>query len=112
LNPDIKAATEDRSRITIEGQLLGSKLLNLAESKIPQLIAEDEPDERCTTCAFRKDTVPNGCIQTVMDALKAVSEGKPFMCHSKHDFICHGYYAARLAVGNKIVKTPWEYSKD
>lgn len=112
MNPDIKAATEDRSRITREGRLLGSKLINLAESKIPQLIAQGEPDERCATCAFRKDTVPNGCIQTVMDALKAVSEGKPFMCHSKSDAICHGYYAARLAVGNKIAKAPWEYSPD
>lgn len=111
MNPDIKAATKDRSRITDQGRLLGSKLIDLAESKIPQLIAEGEPDERCSTCAFRKGTVPNGCIQTTMDALKAVSELKEFICHS-HGQTCYGWYAAVLATEGKIVKVPWEYSKD
>ncbi len=99
---------------------MGENLVRLVEPWIGHLAAEGEPDERCRSCAFTAGTVPNGCIQTQMDALKAVVEKIPFTCH-QHDRegqICHGWFAARVAMRHAeevkgpapVTSCPWEFS--
>lgn len=114
-------ATRDHSRVTPEGRAVGAQLVRLTEKAIKALAAEGEPDERCKSCAFRLGTVPNGCPQTQMDAVKAVIEGVPFNCH-QHDRLgqsCHGWYAARVAlrraevargVPPPVTTCPWDFS--
>ena len=106
----------DHKRVTAEGKKLGEQLVRINEAGIRKLEKDGEPDERCKTCAFRLGTVPNGCPQTVLDALKAVTEGVPFLCHSHQDEngeffkICHGWYAARVALKGLTFKMPYEFS--
>lgn len=52
---------------------------------------------RCDDCAFRKGTLPNGCSETLMDAIKCVVELNPFYCHKglddgKPKHICRGWW--------------------
>jgi hypothetical protein len=105
----------DRSRVTPLGQTLGRQNARLVQPAIDALVAEGEPDERCNTCAFRLGTVPNGCEQTQMDALKCVMEAEPFGCHVHDGKSCHGWYAARvsLQMSGKAepVMCPWEFSE-
>jgi hypothetical protein len=109
----IIAATKDRSRITPLGIKFGNKLRRISDPGIKQLELEGEPDERCSSCAFRADTVPAGCIQTTMDAMKASIEGTVFTCHAAADKkSCHGWYAARVALKSSMGTAPWNYSYD
>lgn len=102
---------------------MGEVMARLADAECAALAAKDEPDERCKTCAFRAGTVPNGCFQTQSDALKAVVEGVPFMCHhhrsstGQHTHICHGWFAVRRivmrkekATGQRLAPAPWDFS--
>jgi hypothetical protein len=53
-------------------------------------------DDMCKTCACRPGVVPNGCMQTQLDLLKAAAEGKPFLCHAPMDGrICAGWAGMR-----------------
>ena len=112
--------TKDHSRVTPDGKALGEQMVRLTEPWIAHLAAEGEPDERCKSCAFRAGTVPNGCLQTQADVLKAVVEKVPFLCH-QHDRkgqACHGWFAAMVAMRHaELVKgpapissCPWEFS--
>lgn len=100
---------------------MGEQMARLTDKSIAALAAEGEEDERCKSCAFRAGTVPNGCPQTQMDALKCVIEGVPFKCHQadRKGWPCHGWYAARVAVARAekargtplaVKKCPWEFS--
>lgn len=112
----------DHHRVSAEGKAIGATMARLADSECRSLAAEGETDERCKTCAFRLGTVPNGCIQTQCDAVKAVTEDVPFMCHAHqdrnghYDRICHGWFAVRRiadraeAAGKVLPKAPWEFS--
>jgi hypothetical protein len=105
----------DPARVTPEGRELGENIARLIQPAIEELAAMGEPDVRCATCAFRAGTVPNGCAQTLMDAMKCVMEGsRVFLCHqdTSHQTVCHGYFAARFAGGAKDRKVPWDYSPD
>ena len=87
--------------------------LGLATVSAPML-----RDEMCKSCACRPGTVPNGCLQTQMDFLKSVAEGKPFLCHAPMDGkMCAGWVRARA----EVIETPlpsavtavlekWDYS--
>ncbi len=56
-------------------------------------------DAMCKTCACQPGSVPNGCLQTQMDFLKAVAEGRPFLCHAPQDGrICAGWAGARAEI--------------
>lgn len=76
---------------------LGHKLLTdmgLADVQAPSL-----RQDMCKTCACRPGTVPNGCLQTQLDFLKAVHEGMPFLCHSPKDGrLCAGWVRARAQI--------------
>jgi hypothetical protein len=74
----------------------------------------------CASCACRPGTVPNGCMQTQMDLLKAVADGEPFLCHAPRDgLLCAGWMGARAAHCADPMPTAlvellqqWEYTKD
>jgi hypothetical protein len=103
---------QDHSRVTATGRALGAQLVRLTDPAIFQLSLEGEPDTRCASCAFKLGTVPNGCEQTQLDAVKAVMEGVPFYCHMdpQHRTLCHGWFAGRYAVDGRRTVCPWEFS--
>lgn len=102
---------------TPEGRELGAHLVRLVEPDIAKLVEQGVADLRCTTCAFRAGTMPNGCPTTVMDALKCAMEGVPFYCHERklpngeRDF-CAGWYAWRESSGWTKVKAFWPWSDE
>ncbi len=108
--------TKDHSRVSPQGLAMGMKMANRVEPIIQHLAAEGEPDERCKSCAFRAGTVPNGCLQTQMDALKATLEQTPFRCHVDHypngeHKLCAGWLATQWGAAYRpVVKCPWEFS--
>lgn len=111
--------TKDHTRVTLEGRALGRQIVRITEPWITHLKSEGELDTRCKSCAFRLGTVPNGCVQTQMDVLKAVVEKVPFNCHQRDrkGQICHGWFAARVAVryaeeskGPIDIECPWDFS--
>lgn len=90
----------------------------LANDRLINLGLPGIRSEMCKSCACRAGTVPNGCLQTQLDFLKAVVEGEKFLCHAPKDGrICAGYifaraeYAARpLPDSIKAIIAGWEYS--
>jgi hypothetical protein len=109
------------NRPTPEGRLIGKELARLTDQAEPGVLAKF-PDHarRCNSCAFTANTLPNGCLPTVMDALKCVMEGEIFYCHQpkpgpdgRPTTPCAGWMMALDAVGNKKpIPTPWPYSFD
>jgi hypothetical protein len=83
---------------TAEGRLLGTQLARLADIEEKRL-RERFPHmhRRCGECAFRAGTTPNGCPETLLDAVKALIEHVPFFCHKKFTedgepvLLCAGY---------------------
>ncbi len=75
-------------------------------------------DEMCKTCACQPGVVPNGCLQTQLDFLKAAHEGLPFRCHAPNDGrMCAGWVRVRaelvanpLPAGMVDLLNKWEYS--
>lgn len=114
------------SRVTPEGQAMGKSAARLAElgrARLEEMGLADVKwpglrDEMCKTCACRLGSVPNGCLQTQMDFLKAAAEGKPFHCHAPLDGkLCVGWARARAElVANPLppqamaLIAKWEYS--
>lgn len=87
----------DHHRCTPQGRALGKSLATMATRGLAVMEEAGMPDTRCASCAFREGTVPNGCPQTVLDALKCLAEGVRFGCHAPRDGSpCHGYTAAVL----------------
>lgn len=83
---------------TPEGRALGAQLARLAdveEERQREQFPNAKP--RCADCAFRAGTLPNGCPETLMDAIKALAECVPFYCHHAFDNdgsptrLCAGY---------------------
>lgn len=114
------------SRVTPEGQLVGIVSTRLAQKGHARLKAQgldkvQAPslrDSMCKTCACQPGSVPNGCLQTQLDFLKAAAEGRPFLCHSPHDGkLCTGWVHARAEISaNPLPRQVqelidnWEYS--
>lgn len=118
----MKDPTKDHKRVSPEGRVLGARMASLYDRALAVLAAEGESDERCKSCAFTHGTVPNGCLQTQMDVMKAVVEGIPFNCHQadRKGWPCHGWYALRAVIGatekvkgklvDQVGPCPWEFS--
>lgn len=110
----------NHSRVTPEGRLAGFNMARIVEPAVQTLAREGEPDERCKSCAGTYGTVPNGCLQTQLDFMKATVEGVPFLCHQadRKRMPCHAWYAVRVALretesrrGKPLyVKAPWDFS--
>ncbi|XXQ53870.1 hypothetical protein ACA040_002552 [Xenophilus aerolatus] len=109
-------ATQDHHRVSPEGRAIGANMVRLVEPVIRHLKAHGEPDERCKSCAFRAGTVPNGCLQTMMDATKAAVEQTLFLCHvdryaSGERKLCAGWLATQWGARDREpVRCPWPFS--
>jgi len=68
------------------GRALGAELARLCDAEESH-VRERHPRSarRCNDCAFRLGTDPNGCPETLMDAVKGLIEGVPFYCHKHFD---------------------------
>lgn len=82
---------------TPEGAELGRHLARFADQEEAKFA---DPPKRCHDCAFRAGTIPNGCEQTLMDAVKCTFEGEPFYCHNgmrdgEPTRLCAGYLLLR-----------------
>lgn len=107
----------DHWRVCEVGKKAGEIMASAADIGFAILEAAGEPVECCKSCAFRRGTVPNGCAQTQTDVMKAVLEGKSFMCHvntiegGMRD-ICQGWFAARQHpnIKDKSILCNWEFS--
>ena len=118
--------TKDHSRVSPQGKAMGANLARIAERGRARLKAQGLSglglpvlrDEMCKSCAARPGTVPNGCLQTQMDILKAATEGARFLCHAPADGrLCAGWAAARAElVANPLpakaqeLIARWDYS--
>lgn len=92
-------------------------MLRLFEPEIAKVASEGFPDERCSTCAFRRGTLPNGSPTTQMDVLKCIMEQVPFHCHEAHrkGELCHGWFAATYAeikAGAPPKLVNWKFSDE
>lgn len=73
-----------------------ARLADIAEGEQRKMFPNQIP--RCSDCAFLAGTRPNGCSETLMDAIKCVVELTPFYCHKgvaddghpKH--VCRGWF--------------------
>jgi hypothetical protein len=118
---DPKAERGRPNKPTALGQMLGNELARLREANEAELrkVFPTLP-EPCKSCAFRRGTVPNGCEETVMDALKCVLEGKRFECHevpggatdegAKRP-LCQGWFNS-LSLDRKAIEAPWPFTND
>jgi hypothetical protein len=109
-HPKAMKEAHDHQRVSPEGRHIGELTAKVADRCAAKLEAEGEPDERCKTCAFRAGTVPNGCLQTQADAIKAVIEDVPFLCHQNLNTICHGWFAIGVQMNGRVGSVPWEFS--
>lgn len=96
--PDAGDPTAVPNVPTSEGRQLGAQLARLADVEEARLLERfPRHHKRCGDCAFRAGTDPNGCPETLMDAVKGIVEGVPFYCHKKFDpdgkplLLCAGY---------------------
>ena len=90
----------ERNKPTPEGRELGAHVARLTEVAIKDCEASTpglKMLERCASCAFRAGTFPNGCPETLLDAIDCVQSGHPFLCHhhrkGEEKHICAGWAA-------------------
>lgn len=111
------------NRPSTEGRLLGEQLARLTDkAELEALARFPNHARRCKSCAFVAGTLPNGCLPTVMDALKCVIDGTPFHCHQQFDDngtptdLCAGWAMASMAADSKLrtavgpIVDDWELS--
>lgn len=94
-----------------DGFALGKEISRMTDVEIDQR-KQNFPNhvERCSTCAFRKGTAANGCVTTLMDAMKCVIEGRDeFMCHERENHQCVGY-AVLKRDNAEGPECPWPFS--
>jgi hypothetical protein len=100
----------DHHRVTPEGRAIGFQTATLVEPTVQALARQGEADDRCKSCAGTYGTVPNGCLQTQSDLIKAITEGVPFGCHVNKGMVCHAWYAGRIALRGKVLPAAWDFS--
>lgn len=89
----------ERNAPSPDGVALGKELARLCDAAEREKRAwYPKHAERCVSCAFRGGSFPNGCAETVLDALKCVIEQRPFLCHmspkddtGEHAELCAGW---------------------
>lgn len=110
-------ARETRNRPESAGFALGAELARFVDrAESENRLQGFEMPERCSTCAFRAGTAPNGCVTTVMDATKCMIEHIPFMCHHDRsgETTCAGFLAIMADRGPDAVPgiAPWPFSDE
>ena len=109
--------SERLNRPTARGRELGKSLAKLAD-KAEASSGKRFPNQvnRCKTCAFRAGTIPNGCEETLMDAIKCVMEGVSFYCHETKGGdkpLCAGWFQSQgELIGKPKLPTPWPFTDD
>ena len=99
------------NRPSLEGAKLGAKLADATEFQFVQLRKKfPKHQEPCGTCAFRRGTVPNRCLPTVMDAFKCVIEQSDFKCHESGKLCCGWMIMLRAVCDKPPGKAPWDFS--
>lgn len=95
------------NRVTPQGQAMGKNAARMAElgrqrleaAGLTDLKLATLRDQMCKTCACQPGSVPNGCLQTQIDFLKAAAEGTPFLCHAPKDGrMCAGWARVRAQI--------------
>lgn len=80
-----------RGRISEQSTRTGAELARIAAVGQQILAARGvELPEMCRTCALREGTIPNRCVDTQADVLKAVLEGGRFLCHEPRGELVFG----------------------
>lgn len=73
-----------RNMPTPEGRELGRMLAKLTDLAEPSVRARfPNHGKRCKSCAFTAGTFPNGCPETLIDALACLIRDEPFYCHQR-----------------------------
>lgn len=92
-HPQVSSAGYELGGMTHRLYLVGEELLRRQNEDIRDC---------CLSCAFLRGTVPNGCPQTQLDAMKCTVEGVPFLCHVEKvgdsKKVCAGWFAAHQAI--------------
>lgn len=106
------------NRPTPQGKLLGESLARICDRQetLKRALFPNH-QERCGTCAFRSGTIPNGCPETLLDAVKCVIEGRDFLCHehvtpdhNPDGTMCAGWW---LMMNSKPrTEAPWPFSHE
>lgn len=95
----------DAAGIELGAQL--ARLCDVEEVRQRETFPNQLP--RCNECAFRLGTRPNGCSETLMDAVKCVMECLPFYCHKG---IEEGDAPKRLCSGWALLAMSGEYKQE
>lgn len=95
----------------------GAHLARFVEVEVATLEDAGRPvPEMCGSCAFRRGTLPNGCLTTLADAFKCVMEQETFLCHEEEPIgrACGGWAILRGASPKDSgpVEMPWGYSTE
>ena len=95
-------------------QDIGENIARITEPAIAMLAAIGLPDERCRACTFRAGSLSNGCLNTVLDAIKCVMEGHRIECRDgrRTGETCHGWLAARVDLNSEKTETTRELHAD
>ncbi len=90
------------NRPTPEGIKTGSVIAGLVEAQV----TAGSVDTRCTSCAFRRGSYPNGCLPTVSTATECVVYEQTFYCHQtdRKGKPCEGWRVATDAVRDNPAK--------
>lgn len=75
-----------------EGAELGAGLAGFYEEARSR---HSEAPPLCGDCAFRRGSEPNQKAATLMDAMKCLIEGVPFLCHHGEGRLCEGFALLR-----------------
>ena len=108
------------NRPTEKGRRMGRELVRLWKAAMRAALVNAPAEalaavpDRCKTCAFREGTHPNGCEETVMDAVKCVLEKVPFSCHQelkdgKPTKLCAGWIVTQRC-DQPPVKVSWDWT--
>lgn len=108
--------TVERNLPSPEGRALGEQIARFADA-IEQRWRKELGwvPSRCSSCAFRKGTFPNGCLPTQADVTKCLLEDKAFFCHQLPKDgspmrLCGGFMLLRHRASK--VPTPWAFSHE
>lgn len=109
----------ERNKPEPAGYELGAHLARYFDEKAPAfLLRFGELPERCKSCAFRAGTAPNGCVTTVMDALKCAAEHEAFYCHERPNpdgspsKLCAGWTVLFTTDDGPPGRTFWKFSDE